>query len=299
MLDAFGVSGADVLGCGGESVVLALDDGRVLRMLRQPQATETLARKCAFLADLDGRLPYATPRILEIAADGAYTVETRIPGMDMLQALATLKGAARATLWAHYVAAVEAISAIARSQDDYGQVLAPHPIRATDWRTFITLSMERATAINEATIIRDIGPPADVLAKARALVDHLPEQPPRVLVHGDAFPGNFMVDENGAITGLLDFGEYTVVGDAVLELAAAYTPLEQIEECDVADSRIVSELLIARHGAAIEPAFRCYRAWFALTQVDPANAAPPYPRLYGWCVDTLRALMRGQLVGLV
>ena len=52
---------------------------------------------------------------------------------------------------------------------------------------------------------------------------------------------------------------------------------------------------IERHGEEIAPALRFYRAYLAFSMADPANAAPPYPRLYGWSIAMLKLLAEDRL----
>ena len=96
MLERFAVSDADVLGFGGESVVFRLDGEQVLRVpRRRSDHNIDLRRRRAFLADLDGRLPFRTPLIREIGPDAAYTIEALLPGRSMQEALRDMQGAAR------------------------------------------------------------------------------------------------------------------------------------------------------------------------------------------------------------
>ncbi len=58
---------------------------------------------------------------------------------------------------------------------------------------------------------------------------------------------------------------------------------------------LARHLVVAHHGDAILPAARFYRAYAAILMADPANAAPPYPRLFAWSVANLRALAAGTM----
>jgi aminoglycoside phosphotransferase (APT) family kinase protein len=115
------------------------------------------------------------------------------------------------------------------------------------------------------------------------------------MVHGDYFPGNVMLDDKLNVSAVLDFGTYTVCGDETLDLAVSYLTLELIEECTAHDARFVRDLIIERHGEAIMPALRFYRAYLAFSMADPANTAAPYPKLYGWAMAMLKLLAAGKL----
>ena len=269
-------------------------------MLRLPRARKPEAigrrRLKAFLDRIAGRFPFATPRILQVGPSDAWTIEQRLPGRPMSVLLRTLAGAERETAFRNYVAAIDAFRAVSLLYHPYGHVLATRPVRAKDWRAFARESLAGFLARNRATITKEIGDPDALFADAAVLLaGALPEDPPKVLVHGDYFPGNVMLGDDLAVSAVLDFGVYTLAGDPTLDLAVACLTLELIEECSPADVALVRGLILARHGGAIEPALRFYRAYLAFSMADPANAAPPYPRLYEWSLAQLRLLAKGRL----
>lgn len=62
-------------------------------------------------------------------------------------------------------------------------------------------------------------------AKAEALVHAIERQPqaPLSVVHGDIFAGNILVNEAlDRMTGIIDFGTYTLFGNALLDIASGF-----------------------------------------------------------------------------
>lgn len=213
----------------------------------------------------------------------------------MAAVLREISGVRREIAFRNYVAAIDALRAVSLLYLPYGHVLGLAPIRATDWRTFLRRNLGGFASRNRAVIASEIGNPDALVAKATAMIAAMPERPPKVLVHGDYFPGNVMLDDDLGVSAVLDFGVFTVAGDPQLDLAVAYLTLELIDECGTADAPFVGELILARHGKAIEPAFRFFRTYLAFSMADPANAAPPYPRLYDWSLAQLRLLAEDRL----
>ena len=115
------------------------------------------------------------------------------------------------------------------------------------------------------------------------------------LAHGDYFPGNVLIDESLTLSGLVDFSVYTLAGDAHYDAITAALFLEMIDEASADDVALAKHLVVARHGQAILPAARFYRAYAAILMADPANSAPPYPRLFAWSVANLKALAAGRM----
>ena len=295
-LDSFGLAASDLIGEGSESRVYAIDAEHVLRIPRKrARKPESRAKAQAFLGWLAGRLPFATPEILEIGPKDAYTVERRIAGRQLAAFLKTANNDARDRALRNYVAAIDAFDAVRLDQRPYGHVLSPDPVTAGDWRTFAWESLVRFRSANRLVIAREIGDPYHLFDKAVDLMTALPASPPKLLVHGDYFPGNVLIDDRLEVSGVLDFGQYTVVGDRQLDLAVAYQTLELIAECTADDARFVRDVIIERHGEEVIPAFRFYRAWLAFSMADPANSRPPYPRLYNWSLVMLRLLAEDRL----
>lgn len=296
ILEEFGLSETDLVGEGGESVVYALGHDHVLRMPKsRPFEPGSRARLKAFLDAIAGKLPFATPTIEEIGPDEDYTIETRLPGRSLAAFLKTAGDDARDHALRNYVAAIDAFRTVEFPDHPYGHMLAAAPVTADNWRTFTRASLARFRSAHRVAIAHDVGDPYRLFDKAADMIDHLPAYPPKALVHGDYFPGNVLIGENLTITGVIDFGPFTVAGDPMLDLAVSYLTLELIEECTADDARFVRELIVERRGQEIVPALRFYRAYLAFSMADPANIAAPYPRLYGWSVAMLKLLAEDRL----
>ncbi len=297
ILAGFGIDRSALIGAGGHSLVYALDDRRVVRILKNGGDVVTLSRLKAFLAEIDGRAAIATPLIEKIDAAGRYTVERRLPGTAMIGLLPGLAGEGRRRALANYIGAAGAVAAIEFPERPYGHLLAPAPIRTDTWSEFLRRSLDRALLRNGAVVAAEVGDVEDLRARAQALVEPLPPRPAKALVHGDYFPANVLLDATLAVSGLVDFSVYTVVGDPAYDIVTAPIFLEMIASITPADIEEARRLVHERLGEESEPAARCYRALAALTMADPAYAAEPYPHIYRWSLATLRDLARGDTSG--
>ena len=295
VLQRFGVGPAALIAVGGESFVYGLDAARVLRVLRQPQDPATLRRKQAFLASLDGRLPFATPVIEVIDPEGGWTVERRIPGESLLTRLRRLAGRERAPALASYAEAVDAIATVTFPARPYGQILAEPAVTAPTWHDYLEAGLDGFIALNGATIAALHGDVEALRARALRLLPGVAVRPVKALVHGDYFPGNVMMDDALAVTGLIDFSAWTTVGDPVYDAVGAVLFLEMMAEARAEDVALVRGVVGDRHGTALDRAMSFYRAYFAFAMADPANAVGPYPLLWPWARANLAALAAGQL----
>ena len=119
--------------------------------------------------------------------------------------------------------------------------------------------------------------------------------PGRTLVHGDYFPGNVLIGDDLAMSGLVDFSVWTVVGDPALDIAGAALFLEMVAEATDDDVAFVRQTVLDRHGPAILAAGRFYRAYAAFAVADPDDSGGLYPKMFPWALANLRALGAGTL----
>lgn len=289
LLRRFGITEAARIGAGGESIVYRLDATRVLRLpLRGAFDPGALMRQRDLLQAIEGRLPFATPAIEDIGAAGAYVIERRLPGRSMLALLPGLAGERRAAAWTSYLAAAGAVSQVVPAQRDFGQLIAEPALTAPTWHGYLEASLRRFAARNRATITREAGDGDALVARALALLDAVPSDPPKALVHGDFFPGNVLLDDDLAVSAVIDFSGFTLAGDPLYDVAGACVFPEMIAGTTGDDLALLARAARARVPAG---ALAFYRAYFAFFSADPAFAAPPYPGMYGWAVRELRGMV--------
>jgi len=284
-----------LLGAGSESWVYALDADRILRIRRKARPDlDAIGRLKRFLDDIAGRLPFPTPRIEAIEPDGV-SIETRLAGEPLSGVLGRLDEDDRRRALLRYYETAAAIRAITMPHGPYGLLLAADRVAADTWPGFFLASLDRHVTRTRPYLEAAVGDVDTLVMRARDLIAALPKTPEKVLAHGDMYPGNLLMDDGLNVTGLVDFGTWTLIAEPNYDVASAVMFAEIDDACTKADCAWLRSLLIEDAGKDAIPAMTCYRAYFAFTLFDPHDDTGLYPKLLPWSVAALRALADGSL----
>jgi aminoglycoside phosphotransferase (APT) family kinase protein len=274
-----GIAEDAFLGAGAEAQVYALDARRVARIHARGVARADVSSRASLLSELAagaGAVPFAIPRVLDIAVveTRLISIESRLPGRALSDALTDARGEQRARLIRAYLEAAARIGDLRLDRAWYGDVSPRDPIRTATFREYLRERARKSLAAAGPDFAAvDPGP----LAAA------LPEPSSPALVHLDAFPGNMLAEDNG-ITAVLDFGTVSIVGDRRLDplTAVAYLDSPITPAATPTDRRVASEWL--RDHRLLDlypPARRWLGAYWSFAREDP--------RLFDWCRGVLLA----------
>lgn len=233
------MKGLKEIGRGMESTAYLTNDGRILKVYHKNtgerfEAQEGLRR---FYAALDtSGLAFSLPEIVENSRrDGKITtVEKFIKGKSFLSHMKewTESQAEKSTF--HYAAALLALGSVdyAGPTDDprgYQKLSGNHGIQT--WNQLLCYLADQAFckyreyfSANTPSLEKRLPMLLKVLGEVRA------GKP--ALLHGDYCPENVLVDENGLVTGVIDFGFSGVMGDYRYDLATAWRFMDMYGECN-------------------------------------------------------------------
>jgi aminoglycoside phosphotransferase (APT) family kinase protein len=273
------------IGHGGEATVYELTGDRALRVYHaNPHGAREITAFYAAIAET--KTSFALPQILEQGEDDGvfYSIARLISGRPLHELMRDLAGDDRARALASYTDAAFEIASLPCVRDEYGEFLRDDDsIQAPTWNDYLLARIRRC--LEQSPWLRE-----DVPALG-ALVEQLTKRiqaltPARkALVHGDYFPGNVLMTDDLRVSGVIDFGPLTVIGDPWLDLVSALIFLEVARPgYTPADTDFVRERLIARVGLHIDAAITTYRAWYAI-RFSPYRDDDP--NLYAWCVESL------------
>jgi aminoglycoside phosphotransferase (APT) family kinase protein len=159
------------------------------------------------------------------------------------------------------------------------------PLRERTWTGYLLASIDRALRERRHILSRDVPGFETALDRVRQRVVALGEPAERVLVHGDFYPQNVMVDDRGRVTGVIDFGGNTLLGDQRMDSASAaiFAAIAQVPEADELDAAFVLDEACRRYGAEFSDVVEAYRGYYAIHFSGG-------PEDYAQCVDALRAI---------
>jgi Ser/Thr protein kinase RdoA (MazF antagonist) len=282
-----GAGQIELIGRGMEGAVYDLGDGLVGKVWFDRRSAELVGLQ-AFHQELSARrLPFCTPEIIEVVElDGqAVSIEPKLPGTPLRTAVA-----------AGVVTEEQAVDAFASVVSALGKTVAGEATKAQPVLDEHTSLWEDRSSWGEAlaAIVRRRGSGSllgravdDFDALLERLVTSLGQLPPGrlQLVHGDICPPNLLVDSEGRVSALLDWGFFTTAGDNAFDAATAagfydmYGPGARAAD-DLLLSRFESELGYSRELMLL------YRAAYAVSTATMYSTDGSDGH-FAWCAANL------------
>ncbi|MGF1661332.1 MAG: phosphotransferase [Kineosporiaceae bacterium] len=224
------------LGAGLDHQAFAVGDELIARFVVGPDAevTESVTREAEVLRVVEGRLPVATPHVVDARPELGLLVTSRIQGSSLLgrdmPTPATADSIADVLVALHTIDVAEVASVV--EHDD-------HPLTAY------------AEEGHEHLVVAGPRMPATSRRAAEAALGRVPEDAPSaVFVHDDFGAEHLFVDDRGALTGVIDWAD-AAVADPARDLARGLRDF----------GPAVHSRVVARYPAMGDPDTRA-RTWF-------------------------------------
>lgn len=267
MLRAHGWSPGAVLGAGMEGTVVDLSTERVAKIWHG-RTHEDLAATVEFSAALaDASLPFPTPQVFDVLEDEGLviTIERKINGEPLRRDYSTPPPVADSEV-AHLVGDV--LDGLSKAVVSPGLSVLPilpgdHPFPATaSFSSSLADLVELRYRTLPDLLRREI---ADVDRLVTATVEglrNLPEPDRPGLIHGDLVPPNIVV-QKGHVSGVLDFGFMTTVGDPQFDAAITASIFDMYGPNARASEEILNRDFLDRFSHHPQ-AYGLYRAAYAV-----------------------------------
>ncbi len=277
ILRRLGIDSPTVIGTGVHSTVYRLDEERIVKI--SSGTTVQIESLAGLLADLEAaKLPFQTPRILDHgkiesslfiieAVVSGSSLRSVFPGLDRQQKESSIRG---------ILEALRALHRIPRPFTFGEQFLATGSLTALSWRDFVEKKCRSQFELYGHLLASDVPHIEDILERFIEELAVIDDSIRPSIVHGDLFFPNIMALPDGTITGLIDFSDLTLFGDAMLDLVSLAIFARQEEGRD-----LVNRFLVDAYGDAFLARKRLYTIFYAFRF---AGCKANDPETYQWCV---------------
>ncbi|CAM3537600.1 aminoglycoside phosphotransferase family protein [Marinicrinis lubricantis] len=228
ILKKYNISELNMLGMGMEAEVYAYGTDRVLKIyngLTNTRKQETL--KAFYDALRREEAGPELPRTYSILQEEGrvVTMEKRISGKSLQDALPAMTREQQEAAMKHYLMAQLQLQKITIFPPLEGYKLFSDnklsTTRQKDWyhflKQYIMIKHEEAGFY----FARDVEQYEEKLQRLLSLLSS-DYDGPYSLIHGDYYPGNVLVDDEGKVTGVIDFGIMTMYGDPLFDIACGW-----------------------------------------------------------------------------
>lgn len=236
ILDKYGATRSDFLGSGMEAEVYAYGHNRVLKLYNDMSDVNKQNILKDFYAGIDSSsLSYELPYIYDIFVekDILITIEKRIEGSNLQNVFAEMSASQQSKMMETYLSANLELKHAKVEYNLEGftlfndsQVYLP---KIDDWFGLLKEIILKKQKELEPYFNKDVN---DYHRKVNHIVNVLSQsyKGEYSLIHGDFYPGNLLVDKNGTITGLIDFGLMTMYGDNLFDVAVGWVCFDMYDQ---------------------------------------------------------------------
>jgi aminoglycoside phosphotransferase (APT) family kinase protein len=293
LLAKYGLTPSDFIGRGMEAEVYRYRPDVVVKLYpHSQQLWANLHDLQAFYGTLErSAVPYALPTINQIAVEGDYVVtwESYLAGEPFAKRIAACATANLERLFSAYVAAVHAVSQLTMplASSRY-KLFDPDLVSLRtegDWHAFLSRWLFAKLSSLASHFERDVIAFDQKLAVMQTLLAQ-PYHGDYRLIHGDICPANLLVDAQGQICGLLDFGLFTLYGDPLFDAATAWVFFDMYDELQTNVRARLLPFVLQRFGPANYGKLIRYVLLYSFLSAN-TYAADCSDGHYAWCVSNL------------
>ncbi|WP_176522474.1 MULTISPECIES: aminoglycoside phosphotransferase family protein [unclassified Bacillus (in: firmicutes)] len=232
-MNKYNISEVDFLGKGQEAEVYSYDQTRVLKLYK-PTAYSKLEILKQFYESMNSSdANFELPKIHEIIKekDVILTIEKRIEGKNIQKDLSNYDEQVLDSFFENYLSTIVSIQKIELEEQFKGiKLLSDYDeIYTKDWNDFLKQSLLRKNTEVDRYLKRDV---LDYEVKLKRLMDafSVGYEGEYALVHGDYYPSNLLVNSDGRINGVIDFGLMTLYGDPLFDVALSWILFDLYDE---------------------------------------------------------------------
>ncbi|MXY44048.1 MAG: aminoglycoside phosphotransferase family protein [Dehalococcoidia bacterium] len=241
-----GIDNPIFLGAGEDAYVFVLSDSEAIRIF--PAASTDFVSELVYLYERlqEYSFSFQYPRIYDVRTHKGivYTIEAKLSGRPMGEVCRAVDENARRRILRNYLNAIHELAAVEMSDRDFGGLIpsAVWPTAKT-WEEFLRRQLETSLRNIGSRLSEEFPDLRHTVSRLEALIDDQISWERKSLVHGDGYPGNILIDDDGKVATILDFGRYTLVGDPRIDVAIAIELTEMVAGFTPEDTAYLCSLI--------------------------------------------------------
>ncbi len=292
ILEKYNVSESELIGWGTEAQVFSYHEGKVLKLYNDISDLNKQSMLKKFYETIDSKyVSYELPYIYDIFDDEGtvITIEKRVKGNNLQKCLHQFNDKELDNLFKTYLAAsLELKNVIANSAFTGCKLFNDYCIPPTeykDWHSFLKHFLICRQEGLRDYFLRDV---LNYNIKFNILIDILSVkyEGEYSLIHGDLYPGNLLIDEDGRITGLIDFGIMTMYGDYLFDIATSWVFFDMYDDLKANILERYLHVIIENLGDGIKKKLYLYVLVYSMFSAD-FYSKDCKDGHYRWCVQNL------------
>jgi thiamine kinase-like enzyme len=292
ILEKYKVSESDLIGCGTEARVYSCHEGRVLKVYNNISDFNKQKILKNFYETIDSReVSYELPRIYHIIEESGtiITIEKRIEGENMQKLLPQLNDEQINNLFKTYLAAsLELQNVRTNTAFTNCKLFNDYYINSSeqkDWHSFLKQFLTYRQEGLKDYFSKDV---LNYNIKLEKLLKILSSEyeGKYSLIHGDFYPGNLLINEDGRIIGLIDFGIMTMYGDYLFDIATAWAFFDMYDELKANILERYLQVIIENLGEGVRGKLYLYVLIYSMISAD-FYSVDCNDGHYQWCVKNL------------
>lgn len=241
-----GVDDPIFLGAGEDAYAFALSDSEAIRIF--PAASTNSVSELVYLYERlqEHSFSFQYPRIYDVRThkDIVYTIEAKLPGRPMGEICREVDANARRRILRNYLNAIRELASVEMNDRDFGGLIPSTVwLTAKTWEEFLHRQLETSLRNIGSWLSEEFPDLRHTVSRLEALIDGQISLERKSLVHGDGYPGNILIDDDGEVATILDFGRYSLVGDPRLDVAIAIELTEMVADFTPEDTAYLYGLI--------------------------------------------------------
>lgn len=267
ILKKYNIKDNDFLGKGQEAEVYSYQEDRVFK-LYQLSAFEKQKTLKSFYHSMNAELvDFNLPEIYEIIKekDALITIEKKIEGRNIQKALSNFDDEQLSAFFKEYLSTILNIKEIKLEHKINGyKLLKDYEMQnePADWNEFLRQSLIRKNKEVEIYLMKDV---KDYERKYHYFLNVLSKKfaGEYSLIHGDFYPSNLLVSDDGKIIGVIDFGLMTMSGDYLFDIALSWILFDLYEEIGAVKLNHYVNMIIETLGKEVKESIYFYALYYS------------------------------------